>query len=139
MRRLMIPARALLGLVLFSRSIFSFCGFYVSKENTKLFNKASQVVLAREGDKTVLTMANDFRGDPKEFAVVIPVPTFISKEQIRIGDTALIEHLDAYSAPRLVEYHDGEPCRPVMFEAGGVGGTLGGLRSERRTSFGVSI
>jgi len=136
---LTILGGTLLGLALFSRSIFSFCGFYVSKADTKLFNKASQVVLVRDGDKTVLTMANDFRGDPKEFAVVIPVPTFIKKEQIHIGDKALIEHLDAYSAPRLVEYYDGDPCAPVMFEAGGVGGTLGGLRSERRTSFGVSI
>src|SRR5437867_12723933 len=126
MRRLTIPAGALLGMVLFSRSIFSFCGFYVSRADTKIYNKASQVVLVREGDRTVLTMANDFRGDPKEFAVVIPVPTFISKEQIRIGDTALIEHLDAYSAPRLLEYHDGAPCRPqsmAIYEAAGFPGT----------------
>ena len=68
MRRLTILGATLLGLALFSRSIFSFCGFYVSKADTKLFNKASQVVLVRDGDKTVLTMANDFRGDPKEFA-----------------------------------------------------------------------
>jgi len=40
-----------------------------------LFNRGSQVVLARDGDRTILTMANDFKGDPKEFAVVIPVPT----------------------------------------------------------------
>jgi hypothetical protein len=38
------------------------------------------VVLVRNDDKTVLTMANDFKGDPKEFAVVIPVPTFLERE-----------------------------------------------------------
>src|SRR4051794_16392562 len=53
----------------------AFCGFYVAKADTKIFNKASQVVLVRNEDKTVMTMANDFKGDPKEFAVVIPVPT----------------------------------------------------------------
>ena len=42
----------------------AFCGFYVAKADTRLFNQASQVVLVRDGDRTVLTMANDFRGDP---------------------------------------------------------------------------
>ena len=82
----------------------------MSKADTKLFNKASQVVLVRDGDRTVLTMANDFHGEPKEFAVVIPVPTLIQKDQIHVGDKALLDHLDAYSAPRLVEYFDENPC-----------------------------
>ena len=64
----------------------------------------------RDGDRTVLTMANDSRGDPKEFALVVPVPTFLEREQIHVAERALIEHLDAYSAPRLVEYHDPDPC-----------------------------
>jgi Na+-translocating ferredoxin:NAD+ oxidoreductase RnfD subunit len=88
----------------------AFCGFYVSKADTTLFNRASQVVLVRDGDRTVLTMANDFRGDPKEFAVVIPVPTVLARDQIHVGDKTLIDHLDAYSAPRLVEYFDEDPC-----------------------------
>jgi hypothetical protein len=52
------------------------------------------------------------KGDPREFAVVIPVPTVLERGQIHIGDKALIEHLDAYSAPRLVEYFDENPCAP---------------------------
>ena len=82
----------------------------MAKADAKLFNHSSQVVLARDGDRTVLTMANDFQGDLTEFAVVVPVPTFLTKEQIHVGDRALIDRLDAYSAPRLVEYHDGDPC-----------------------------
>ena len=93
--------------------LLSFCGFYVAKADTRLFNKASQVVLVRDGDRTVMTMTSDFQGDPKEFAVVIPVPTFLRREQIHVGDKALVEHLDAYSAPRLVEYFDGNPCQLV--------------------------
>lgn len=91
-------------------SAHAFCGFYVAKADTKLFNKSSKVVLVRDGDKTVLTMANDFQGSVKEFAIVIPVPTKIEKEQIAISDNAAIDHLDAYTAPRLVEYHDDDPC-----------------------------
>src|SRR5580693_9497706 len=83
-------------------SLLAFCGFYVAKADTQLFNKASQVVLVRDGDRTVLTMANDFKGDPKEFAIVIPVPVVLQREQIHVGDRALVDHGDAYSAPRLV-------------------------------------
>lgn len=88
----------------------AFCGFYVSRADTKLFNEASQVVLVRDEDRTVITMANDFQGETKDFAVVIPVPTFIEREQINVGERSLIDHLDAYTAPRLVEYHDPDPC-----------------------------
>ena len=88
----------------------AFCGFYVSRADTSLFNEASQVVLVRDENRTVITMANDFRGETKDFAVVIPVPTFIEREQINVGDRSLIDHLDAYTAPRLVEYHDPDPC-----------------------------
>ena len=62
--------------VLSAASAHAFCGFYVAKGDAKIFNRASQVVLVRDADRTVMTMANDFRGEPKEFAVVIPVPTF---------------------------------------------------------------
>jgi hypothetical protein len=95
-----------------SATIAGFCGFYVGKADTKLFNRASQVVLVRDGDRTVMTMASDFEGDLKEFAIVIPVPTFLKREQIHVGDKALVDHLDAYSAPRLVEYFDENPCAP---------------------------
>jgi hypothetical protein len=113
--------RTLFGIALVSivwlstPTILGFCGFYVAKADTKLFNKASQVVLVRDGDRTVMTMANDFEGDPKEFAVVIPVPTLLTREQIHVGEKALVDHLDAYSAPRLVEYFDQDPCARFEF------------------------
>ena len=110
MRRTFFAA-ALASIVAWSTPpLLGFCGFYVAKADTKLFNKASQVVLVRDGDRTVMTMANDFEGEPKEFAVVIPVPTLLTREQIHVGDKALVDHLDAYSAPRLVEYFDQNPC-----------------------------
>jgi hypothetical protein len=74
------------------------------------------VVLVRDGDRTVITMANDFRGDPKEFAIVIPVPSVLEKGQIHVADKALIDRIDAYSAPRLVEYFDDDPCRMSIAE-----------------------
>ncbi len=107
---------SLILLVVSVQTAFSFCGFYVTKADTTLFNRASKVVLVRDGDRTVVTMANDFQGDPTEFAVVIPVPTLLTRDQIHVGDQAVIDHLDAYTAPRLVEYFDHDPCRPIVME-----------------------
>ena len=99
-----------------AQTALAFCGFYVTKADTTLFNRASKVVLARDGDRTVVTMANDFEGDPTEFAVVIPVPTLLTRDQIHVGNQAVIDHLDAYTAPRLVDYFDDDPCRPMLRE-----------------------
>ncbi|MEE9607078.1 MAG: DUF2330 domain-containing protein, partial [Myxococcota bacterium] len=109
-RRLAFTAALALTVVIPRADALAFCGFYVAKADAKLFNKASQVVLVRDGDRTVITMSNDFQGETVEFAMVIPVPTFIERGQIHVGDRAVIEHLDAYTSPRLVEYFDPDPC-----------------------------
>lgn len=94
----------------------AFCGFYVAKADSKLFNQASKVVLAYNKGRAVITMANDFQGDAKDFAIVIPVPTSIAREQIHVTSNALIDQLDSYSAPRLVEYFDENPCQMLREE-----------------------
>lgn len=96
---LLIPAQAL-----------AFCGFYVAKADTGLFNESSQVVYVRDGNRNVVTMASDYQGEVKDFAMVVPVPTVLQREQIHVTNNAIIQHLDAYSAPRLVEYFDSDPC-----------------------------
>jgi hypothetical protein len=88
----------------------AFCGFYVAKADAKMFNKSSKVVLTRNGQETAITMASDYEGEPSEFALVVPVPTFIKREQISVVDSRIVDHLDAYTAPRLVEYFDPNPC-----------------------------
>jgi hypothetical protein len=96
----------------------SFCGFYVAKADQKIWNKASSVILARQGDQSVVTMLSDFQGKVQDFAIVIPVPVVLKQEQIRIADAALFQKLDNYSAPRLVEYFDENPCqRPMSTES----------------------
>jgi hypothetical protein len=123
----------------------AFCGFYVAKADTKLFNKASKVVVARKGDRTVITMASDYEGSPTEFAMVVPVPTVITKSQINITENALIDHLDAYTAPRLVEYFDPDPCnRPLPVPAATAMPSAAKMadaaaREERRRALGVKV
>ncbi len=107
--RILGTGTGLLALTI-SGAAAAFCGFYVAQADTELFNNASKVVIARHDDRTVISMANDYQGDLKEFAIVVPVPQILEREQIHVTDSALIDHLDAYTAPRLVEYHDYDPC-----------------------------
>ena len=79
-------------LIGFTPSALAFCGFYVAKA------------------------ANDYQGDVKDFAMVVPVPTVLEEEQVQVGKPKIIERLDAFSAPRLVEYFDEDPCAPVMYD-----------------------
>ncbi|RKQ71518.1 hypothetical protein DES40_0841 [Litorimonas taeanensis] len=120
----------------------AFCGFYVAKAETDLFNSSSKVALVRDGDRTVITMANDYQGDPTEFAMVIPVPTVITKEQVHVSDPALLEHLDAYTAPRLVEYFDDNPCDERKYRVFSSAPMMDGAVLEKESSseaLGVTI
>ena len=106
----------LTGLVGFSQFGYSFCGFYVSKANGTLKNKTSQVILVRDDNRTVITMYNDYQGDAKDFAMVIPVPVVLQKNDIKVVNNNIFNSLNDYSAPRLVEYYDENPCQPRVME-----------------------
>jgi hypothetical protein len=122
----------------------AFCGFYVAKADAKLYNQASQVAIARSDNKTVLTMANDYQGEAKDFAIVVPVPVVLKQEQVQVGNPKVMAHLDAFSAPRLVEYFDPDPCQPQpMFERMPMAASPAPLASEarrdRQQNLGVTI
>ncbi len=94
----------------------AFCGFYVAKADSSLYNQASQVIIARDNDRTVLTMSNDYQGEVKDFAMVVPVPVILKEEQVHVGESKILERLDGFSAPRLVEYFDEDPCEIRAYE-----------------------
>ncbi len=95
----------------------AFCGFYVSKASGTLKNKTSEVIMVRDGERTSVTMYNDFQGDSKDFAMVVPVPVVLKEKDIKVVDPAIFKTLNEYSQARLVEYHDENPCEPqIMYE-----------------------
>lgn len=93
----------------------AFCGFYVSKADGTLKNKTSQVILVRDGNRNVITMYNDFKGNLKDFAMVVPVPVVLEKKDIKVVDQSIFNTLNEYSKPRLVEYYDQNPCNPALY------------------------
>lgn len=129
-------------------SAYAFCGFYVGRADASLFNSASRVVMVHDEGNTVLTMVNDYRGEPKSFALVVPVPVILEKELVRVVDSKVIDHLDGFTAPRLVEYFDPDPCyRPeprrarTMEGAGSAAPAMAKADSaaERARALGVTI
>ena len=103
---------------LLSPSASAFCGFFVSGADTQLYNNASQVVLLRKGNHTVMTMSNNYKGPPEDFAMVVPVPVVLQKEQVKTLSPDVFKHIDELSAPRLVEYWEQDPCeQPVEYRA----------------------
>src|SRR3982750_2938268 len=89
-----------------------FCGFYVGGADTKLYNNATMVVLMREGQRTVLSMQNNYQGPPENFAMVVPVPVVLQKENVKTLDRTIFDRVDQLAAPRLVEYWEEDPWAP---------------------------
>ncbi len=90
----------------------AFCGFFVAGSDAKLTNNASQVVLMRKGNRTVMTMSNTYQGPPENFAMVVPVPVVLKKEHVKTLPADVFDRVDSLSAPRLVEYWEQDPCSP---------------------------
>ena len=132
----------LLALVLSGDPTAAMSGFYVGQADGRLFNQTSKVVLSRHDGKTVITMVNDFQGALEEFAIVVPVPSLLERGQIHVSERAVVDHLDAYTAPRLIKRFDGDPCRSGVAEQVAPDGAIdavakdGGARSRRSYAVG---
>jgi len=109
MRKALATA-AFLGAMVMAGEASAFCGFYISGADGKLFNDATQVVMMREGTRTVLSMQNSYKGPPSAFAMVVPVPVVLQKENVKTLPKDIFARIDQMTAPRLVEYWEQDPC-----------------------------
>jgi hypothetical protein len=101
---------ALAAIALTSAKAEAFCGFFVAGSNAKLTNSASQVALVRQGNHTTMTLSNTYQGPPENFAMVVPVPVVLHEGDVKVLEANVFDHIDALSAPRLVEYWEQDPC-----------------------------
>ena len=116
---------ALLWALAWAGTAQAFCGFYVAKADGSLYNQSSKVVFVRDGNRSVITMSSDYRGAAKDFAIIVPTPKVLKREQVGTVSPETITHLDSYTAPRLVEYNDYDPCNPapvMLIEEAAAGG-----------------
>jgi MYXO-CTERM domain-containing protein len=104
-------AAAAAALHLAAPAAHAFCGFYVAGSGQEMFNNATQVTLMRMGTRTVLSMQNNYQGPPTDFALVIPVPVVLQKEQVKTLPADVFGKVDVMGSPRLVEYWEEDPCQ----------------------------
>jgi hypothetical protein len=97
-----------------ARPASAFCGFYVSGADAPLTNDATLVVMMRDGTRTVLSMRNTYTGPPQDFAMVVPVPVVLHEANVKVLPRDIFDKVDRLTAPRLVEYWEQDPCRPVV-------------------------
>jgi len=130
---------------MFTHEAMAFCGFYVSKADGTLKNKTSQVIIVRDGNRNVITMYNDFQGNLKDFAMVVPVPVVLKKSDIKVVDQQIFNTLNEYSKPRLVEYYDQNPCAQIYYnKSAAPQGALQevvvtGMAAKKKQDLGVKI
>lgn len=119
----------------------AFCGFYVARADGELYNQASKVVYVRNNNRSVITMSSDYSGAASDFAMIVPTPKVLSRRQIRVVNPATVTHLDQYSAPRLVEYNDADPCEPLVMPVMSprASGTAPTARQRGASALGVTI
>jgi hypothetical protein len=116
MRKALLAA-SLLGIIATTDRAHAFCGFYVAPSDAPLYADATMVALMREGSRTALTMSNNYKGPAADFAMVVPVPIVVQKENVKTLKHDVFQKLEQLTAPRLVEYWEQDPCpKPIVIE-----------------------
>jgi hypothetical protein len=81
-----------------------------------------------------MAMQNSYQGPPKDFAMVVPVPVVLKKRQVKTLDDGVFERIDSYSAPRLVEYWEQDPCPSRRHSSSVAQPVSGRLEADSATS-----
>ncbi|WP_426548510.1 DUF2330 domain-containing protein [Dapis sp. BLCC M126] len=103
------------------KKVRSFCGFFVAKVDAEMFNNRSQVAIAHQDNQTTYSLAFDYKGEPEEFALILPVPVVLKKQDVKVISPKLFQRLDDFTAPRLVDY-DYFNSNPDLLSGGARGG-----------------
>ncbi|MGZ5970006.1 MAG: DUF2330 domain-containing protein, partial [Polyangiales bacterium] len=124
MRWISLVSAAAAGVIFVSARASAFCGFYVAPNDKPLVNDASMVALVRDGTRVVMSMSNNYKGPTSDFAMVVPVPVVVQKDDVKTIERSVFDRLEKVTAPRLVEYWEQDPC-PAPGPPWGGGGLAG--------------
>jgi MYXO-CTERM domain-containing protein len=75
---------------------------------------ATQVVVMRDGTRTVVSMEIAYDGPPEAFALIVPVPAALQPKDVKTLPADVFARVETLAAPRLVEYWEQDPCAPVL-------------------------
>lgn len=90
--------------LLLSPAASAFCGTFVGDPGATMTNDASQVVIARYDQTTVLTVIMDYEGSATDFGILLPIPEVVTADQVGSIDRALVQWIADFSTPRQIAY-----------------------------------
>ncbi|MCY1058870.1 DUF2330 domain-containing protein [Nannocystis sp. SCPEA4] len=127
--------QAVLGasLVTAPATAVGFDGLFVGRDGRTTTSRTSSVVLMRERTRTVMTVQGTYEGPREDFALVMPVPASVRREDVRVLPREVMATVASVSAPQMLEFWEQDPC------AAGLGPALNGIKTEpqRRRSWAV--
>lgn len=107
-----VAGLAVLAGLLASSQAQALPGFIAGKGESPRHNNATQVVLMKKGDATVVTIWADYEGPLDNFAVVFPVPADVKLRDVKTLKRDAVDHLDEITSPRFHEYWEMDACAP---------------------------
>ena len=102
----------LVVLACFSSSPACASGLFLAKNNNQVISKQTQIVMARKGAKSILTLTSDFQTKAGDVVLVVPLPMDVKNVKFTNVQYENIDELNRYTSPRLIEYVDFDPCNP---------------------------
>lgn len=100
-----------LFLVILNNYSYAGLGLFLAKDGSDVISKQSKVVVARKDNINVLTFTNEFESEADELMLLIPVSEAVKPSQVSMIDMSLLNTLEEYTSPRLVEYVNFDPCQ----------------------------
>ncbi len=107
----------LCGLLVLASPASAMPGFIVGHDETPIAVPSTKVIIATHNQHHTLTILPGISSTARDVAMLIPVPSSISAQNIREVSASLFDSIDQLSAPRLREETDPNPCT-------GAGGAL---------------
>ena len=102
--------------LLVSGGASAFPGFFVAKDAKPRVLRSGQVVILEGEGATAVTVAADYHGPMKPFALVLPVPKDVKLDDVHALKGAVMNHLEALTAPRFHVFWEQDPCDPGPVE-----------------------
>ncbi|MED5423132.1 MAG: DUF2330 domain-containing protein, partial [Pseudomonadota bacterium] len=83
---------------------------FLTEPTKTITHKPSAMVVSRDENRTVITLAPDFSYDGSQLGLLIPLPKIVTDTQLRFADVGQLDAVMSFTAPRYNVYKDDDVC-----------------------------
>lgn len=106
-----VQALLTVALVLAAARARALPGFFAGQGKVPESDTTHVVVMIKGGSR-VVTVMPDYKGDLKPFAFVMPVPSDVTLDHVKVLKRDYVDRVDQLTAPRFHEFWEMDPCEP---------------------------